>query len=203
MTARPGASISTARWSRSCSSGASRRGSTAFSTRRSAGAQLDGRLGSQTQGFFGGTLDETANLERRSLGGAHPDREGSGNPERERPARTLGLQRLLRWGARLVRQRSTRHVVRGELHVRRRCAVRFYAQHRACCHGRCGSGGRAARQCGAHRHCHRRQRPRRRAYDDLEQGERTGNRDVRQRIGSEHDGQLLGGGDVCPPSDGE
>ena len=64
-----------------------------------------GGIGSQTQGFFGGTLDEVADLERRPLGGADPDREGSGNPERDRPARTLGLQRLVRRRARLVRQR--------------------------------------------------------------------------------------------------
>ena len=41
-------------------------------------------------------------------------------PTRDGPARTLGLQRLVRRRARLVRQRPARHAVRRELHVRRR-----------------------------------------------------------------------------------
>ena len=86
MTARPGASISTASWRRSWWSGPSRRSSTASSTPRSARAlNSTGGIGSQTQGFFGGTLDEARIWNVARSAAQILDREGSGDRD-ARPA---------------------------------------------------------------------------------------------------------------------
>ena len=203
MTARPGASIWTAR-----SDAALRRGFTPqFDSIQHAaiGSALNstGGIGSQTQGFFGGTLDEV-----RIWNVARSAAQILAGKDQEIPSAT-GL--LGRWGFNdscggvLDSSGNASNGTLSGANCTFVAGAPFVSTPNTAPvvnagpdQPRCTAGSRCAQ-----RHGHRRRCPRHRPHDDVEQVERTRNRDVRQRFGSEHDGQLLGGGDVCPPSDGE
>ena len=185
MTARPGGSTSTACWRRSSSWGRSRRGSTASSTRRWA------RALNSTGGVAGRRrllrrhARRGAHLERRAVGGADPGRQRPGNPDARRASSDAGAS-TTRAAACSTRPATTRTA---------RCPART---------ARSSPGRRSPSTPNtapvvnagpdqpvtlpatgvAQRHGHRRRPARRRADDDVEQGERTRNGDVRQRLGA-------------------
>ena len=162
-----------------------------------------GGIGSQTQGFFGGTLDEV-----RIWNVARSGAQILAAKNLEIPS-APGL--LGRWGfndlcgATLDSSGNGQHGTVSGANCGFVAGAPFSSTPNTAPVVNAGAdqGVALARGCGTHRHGHRRRHSGNRPHDDMEQDQRTRDRDVRQRLGAEHDGQLLGRGDTRAASDGE